>query len=246
MQAQLTIFSSDKALVEAVASRMIQLIQQAHAEQRQCNIALSGGSTPKRLYEYLRQRAHNNDIPWEHAHFFLGDERYVPNDHPDSNYALAQRYLFDDLLQHKNKVAIEAVATHLSPQQAAQDYSQRLSCLPQKNHLPVFDLILLGIGEDGHTASLFPDTNALKETEHGFVANYVDKLKCWRLSISIPVINQAKQIIILACGASKQTILKQVLDEAKTDPQYPVNHIQAQGQFECFADKEAARLIDGK
>lgn len=176
-------------------------------------VALSGGSTPKGLYMKLAGEPYREKIPWSKVHFFWGDERCVPPDHPDSNYRMARESLLD-------KVPIPEVNIYRMPAEledhdrAASEYEQTIRAFfhLEAGEKPRFDMVLLGMGDDGHTASLFPRTSALEERDHLVSANYIEKLSAWRLTLTVPVINQAAQVLFLISGESKASVLKEVLE----------------------------------
>ena len=173
-------------------------------------VALCGGSTPKHLYSLLASPDYSDQIPWNNVQLFWGDERCVPPDHPDSNFRMVQEALL-------SKIRIPAENIHRmpgerEPRAAAAEYEKELQKFFGLNSgaLPRFDLILLGIGEDGHTASLFPGSDALNETKHSVVAPFVAKLNSYRLSLSLPVLNNAANVWFLVTGASKADTVKQI------------------------------------
>ena len=176
-------------------------------------VALSGGSTPKGLYRKLAGELYREKISWSKVHFFWGDERCVPPDHPDSNYHMARESLF-------NKVPIPEVNIYRIPAEledhdrAVSEYEKtiRMFFHLATREKPSFDMVLLGMGDDGHTASLFPWTSALEERDHLVSANYIEKLSAWRLTLTVPVINQAAQVLFLISGESKATVLREVLE----------------------------------
>jgi 6-phosphogluconolactonase len=187
------------------------LAEEVAARSASFTVALSGGSTPKPLYALLASDGYKERIPWPRVHLFWGDERCVPPDHPQSNYRLVRESLLARV-----KITTENVHRmqgEKDPAVAALEYEAVLKeffRLPA-GALPHFDLILLGIGEDGHTASLFPESGALEATEGLVTACYVDKLKAHRLTLTLPVLNAGKHIVFLVAGRSKAAIVKQVL-----------------------------------
>ena len=208
-------------------------------------VALSGGSTPKKLYSKLAQESKYRDaIPWNIIHFFWGDERTVPPDHQDSNFFMA----WEAMLKQIN---IDEKQIHRIPAEepdvdvAASKYEIEI-----RNHfdfpspeVPKFDLILLGLGPDAHTASLFPGTKALNETSRLVVANYVEKLKTHRISITFPLINRAKCVIFLVCGEDKAIALKAVLEGPQNPELYPAQLVRPEGRLLWLVDHAAGRLL---
>jgi 6-phosphogluconolactonase len=195
------------------------ILRHAHAalaERDQFRIALSGGNTPRPIYTEFARIA--RDLPWDRVHFTFGDERCVPPDHNDSNYRMARESLF--VVASVPPTSIARMRGEIDPQVAAQEYQDGLDVLGAQRGEPIYrhDLILLGIGDDGHTASLFPGTAALDEKARRVVANFVPKLDAWRLTFTYPLINQARHICFLANANKNPALLEQVL---AGDQQYP-------------------------
>lgn len=226
------------ALSKAAATAVAQVISRNVNTHGACNLALAGGNTPAMLYRDLASTPFATPIPWQSLNCFFGDERVVARDHPDSNYRLA----FTTLLA---KVPIPASHIHpmitdpAQPQQDAQRYATLLdSQLPKQRGQPCFDLILLGMGTDGHTASLFPNSSLLQEQQHSVVAGFVDKLAAWRISLTLPVLNAARQIFILVSGADKAAMLKTVFADAAAN--LPIQQLQKRDEVIWFIDDAAA------
>lgn len=205
-------------------------------------VALSGGSTPKGLYRKLAGGPYREKIPWSKVHFFWGDERCVPPGHPDSNYHMARESLF-------NKVPIPEVNIYRMPAEledhdrAAAEYEKTIRTFFHlaAGEKPSFDLVLLGMGDDGHTASLFPRTSALEDRDHLVSANYIEKLSAWRLTLTVPVINRAAQILFLISGESKASVLREVLEGDFQPLRLPSQLIRpVHGRLLFIADRLAA------
>jgi 6-phosphogluconolactonase len=202
------------------------------------HFVLTGGSTPKALYKILSERTLN----WKNVYFWWGDERCVPPDHPDSNFGMAQKTLL-------NKIAVEQdhvyrMKGEMEPGSSALEYEGHLRKVFGGDAIPSFDLVLLGMGDDGHTASLFPGTAALKVQDRLVVHNYVEKLQANRLTMTFPLLNQAKQILFLVSGASKAMALQQVLDGEFDPLQYPAQGIRpVHGELIFFVDEAAASRL---
>ena len=205
------------------------------------SVALAGGSTPKALFELLAKGEPTTPawpFDWNRVNIFFGDERCVPPDHPDSNYKLA----FDTLL---SKVPIPPSNVHrmkgeIDPNDAAKEYGQTLKHLYGDAGL---DLVLLGMGDDGHTASLFPGTPALDEAHHRVVAQYVEKSttgKSWRITMTAPFINKATEVAILIAGAGKAARVAEVLKGPADPHRLPIQMIQPSGQLIWILDEAAA------
>ena len=226
-------------LAEAAARDFASKAEAAIAERGSFTVALAGGSTPKATYEILA-RDYADGLDWSRVHVFFGDERTVPPDHEDSNYLMAQR----TLLSRVPVGSIHRMRGELPPAEAAAAYEQELQEFFGPDSVPAFDLILLGIGEDGHTASLFPETSALDVTDRWVVANPVLKLETTRLTHTIPVINAAKAVTFLVAGEGKTEALKQIL-EGDADPRaYPAKFIRPEcGDLTWMVDKAAASSL---
>jgi 6-phosphogluconolactonase len=210
------ILDSADELAEAAAQAIISSATEAVTTKDFFSIALSGGSTPKRLYELLAnpEKEFRNRLPWDRTLFFWTDERNVPPDHPDSNY----RMTYEAMLAHVPVPTsnIHRFTTELGDAEAvAADYEAQLK-ESFRDFLPRFDLVLLGLGTDGHTASLFPGTPALAETKRWVVANRVEKLNSFRFTMTLPVLNNASQVMFLVSGQDKAAILKDVLTDGPT------------------------------
>jgi len=205
--------------------------------------ALAGGSTPRKLYSMLARPEYSSRVPWEKCFFLFGDERCVPKDHPDSNFRMAVEALF-------HKVAVIGTQVHRiqgelsNPSRAAHFYEETLRELFPDEPFPRFDLVLLGIGEDGHTASLFPGTDALRETERWVVANYVSLLSDWRITLTLPAINAARQIVFLATGGGKAQIVAEAFGDGEHDETLPSELVMpVNGAREVLLDRAAAALL---
>jgi 6-phosphogluconolactonase len=242
-RANLNIYADADRLQQACAEHIIALAHAAIDQRGSFHIALSGGSTPRALYALLATPACAEQLDWPHIHVYFGDERAVPDDHPDSNYRMARAALLDH-------VSLPADNIHpMSPhpetiQQSAAAYSQLLlDKLPHSpGGLPQFDLVLLGLGTDGHTASLFPDTEVLGE-QHALVAPvYVEKLGSWRLTLTYPVINAARELLFLVAGQDKATIVRQLF--SGQPPDVPSAGIRPTGTVHWMLDEAAAKGLE--
>ncbi len=210
------------------------------SKQGRFTIALSGGSTPKSLFE-LMAADYRDQIDWQNTYIFWGDERCVPPTHPDSNYLMAYETLLDHIPIPLTN--IYRIKGELPPEVAAVQYEEDLRTF-FGNQLPRFNMILLGMGDDGHTASLFPDTAALHETKRWVVPNYVEAKQTWRLTLTIPVINHAANVVFLVAGTGKADRLKQVLQGAHTPIELPSQMIKpTDGNLIWAVDQAAASLL---
>jgi 6-phosphogluconolactonase len=202
-------------------------------------IALSGGSTPKRLYERMTQDAEDASV-WQKAHWFVSDERNVPLDHPDSNFGLADRILFQPTSIPRS--LLHPVPIHIdSPATAAAEYETTIeSLVPRSTEgRPSFDLIFLGLGDDAHTASLFPGTPALHESTRNVVDNYIPKLSTHRITFTASLINSAKQVVFLVSGSSKTTALEQIWHGPRNIDLYPAQLIAGAKRVIWMIDRAA-------
>ncbi len=222
------------ALTREAADRFISLARSAIAAQGRFTVALSGGSTPRVLYEQLVTQP----IEWRRVHVFWGDERCVPPEHADSNYGMAQRAL----LSHVDIPAqnVHRLKGELDPAQAAQEYETELRAI--FGAAPRFDLILLGMGADAHTASLFPGTPALHEQQRWVAAQYVDKLKSNRLTLTPPIINGAANVIFLIAGNDKAAALRSVWHAPHDPDRFPAQIVRPPaGHVLWLVDQAASR-----
>jgi len=239
--AQLKIFSSTQTLESAVVKLFIDLARQAIDDKGQFTVALSGGSTPQAIYEDLGKPEHQHELNWAKIHLFWGDERHVPPNHPESNY----RMVDDALLRHITIPGenIHRVSAEMDVQAAATAYEQDLRQFFDRNW-PQFDLVLLGMGTDGHTASLFPGSAGLKEEKRWFIANQVPELRKWRLTLTKHAINTAKYVIVLVQGASKADMLVEVLAGAYSPEEKPIQLISPiDGEMIWMVDEQAANAL---
>ena len=207
--------------VHDAAEFILQQARTALAERDQFRIALSGGNTPRPVYtEFARI---GRELPWERVFFTFGDERCVPPDDAQSNFRMARESLF--VLAAVPEKSIARMRGEIDPQIAAQEYQDNLDLLAAQGGEMIYrhDLILLGMGDDGHTASLFPGTTALDETTRKVVANFVPKFDSWRITFTFPLINQARQVCFLANAGKNAARLEQVLGG---DQEYPAARVE--------------------
>jgi len=238
------IFESAKVLHKAAADYFLSCYKNAVTEHGDFHIALSGGGTPRALYQLLAEEPYKSAIDWQKVHCYFGDERFVAHDHQDSNFKMATEALLSHVDFNENH--IHAVPTELSDAKtAAEAYENTL-----KKHLPKnsdqqlsFDLVLLGLGTDGHTASLFPDTTALTEEQALCVAVYVEKMQSWRVTITFPVINQAKHILLLSESVTKADIIKSLSEWTDPTPGYPIQRVNPQFEMCWYIDNAAGMFL---
>jgi 6-phosphogluconolactonase len=208
--------------VADAAEFILQHARTALAERDQFRIALSGGNTPRPVYTQLAWMG--RDLPWDRIYFTFGDERCVPPEDEQSNFRMARETLFVPAAVPEKSIA--RMRGEVEPQIAAQEYQDRLDLLAAQRGEVIYrhDLILLGIGHDGHTASLFPGTAALEEKTRKVVANFVAEFNAWRITFTLPLINQARHICFLADANKNKALLEKVLEG---DQQYPAARVEA-------------------
>ena len=238
--------TTPQELFEAAAAEVVHTANQAVTERGRFTIALSGGSTPKSLFTLLATNARSS-LPWERMFFFWGDERHVPPADPESNYRMAEETLL-------SKIPVAAGNVFRVPTEnpdaaaVAETYEQTLRKFfsLEPGQFPCFDLILLGMGPDGHTASLFPGTAALQEQSRLVVANWVEKLKASRITFTLPVLNAARCVAFVVSGMDKAAALHAVLQGDAPGEQYPAKLVQPHdGKLIWFVDRGAASELSG-
>ncbi len=247
MAREVRIVADARALHRAAADDFARRAKQAVQAQGRFVVALSGGSTPRGLYTLLASdQTYRREVPWEKVHLFWGDERHVPPDHPDSNYRMAHEALLA-------KVPVPSENTHRLPtenpsvDEVARQYEEALRAFFQLSagQLPRFDLVLLGLGTDGHMASLFPGTQALHERHRLVVANWVAKLNSYRITLTAPVFNNASCVIFLVSGEDKALPLKAVVAGKQEPDQLPAQLIRpADGELLWLVDQPAGHLLN--
>jgi 6-phosphogluconolactonase len=229
------------ALNHMVAEQFVRLTTEALGLRRRCFVALSGGSTPKCVNRVLAAEPFRSRVQWDRIDFFWGDERHVPADHPDSNYRMASETLLSRVPvspQRVHRIHSELPDAALAAQQYETEI--RTTC-GEPSVIPCFDLILLGLGTDGHTASLFPGTPAVDERRRLCVANWVVALGAHRITITLPLINAARATAFVVTGAEKASVVRSVLRERDTSPRFPAQLVQpADGELWWMLDRAAA------
>lgn len=239
------ILKSLEQVSATAAEEIIQCAASAVEKRGVFRIALSGGSTPKTLFTKLvSDQDFKKQMPWRSTHFFWSDERTVPPDHPDSNYRMAREAMF----KHTDVSESQIHRIHAEvedPNRAAEEYEKEIrQHFNVVSDVPPFDLILLGMGPDGHTASLFPGTEALNEQRRLVVSNWVSKFNTHRITFTVPLINHAATVMFLVCGEDKAATLKAVL-EGPYDPEvYPSQLIKPDGDLIWFIDQAAGKLLE--
>jgi 6-phosphogluconolactonase len=228
---EVDIFADTHALALAAANRFALLAARAVEDHGVFTVALSGGSTPKVLYELMAtDQTICSQIPWSNVHFFFGDERHFPPDHAESNFRMANEAMFSRL--HSENLHVHRILGELSSApEAAERYEADLRGFFEPRGLlaaglPRFDLILLGMGPDGHTASLFPNSPGLLETTRWVVANWVEKFKSDRITMTYPVLNSVAEAILFVAGTEKAPVLAKVLHQPAGRVDFPIQGVK--------------------
>lgn len=238
MGTQVKIVPDSATLAQTAAQQFHKVAEAAVQERGQFSVALSGGNTPRAVYSLLASE--HNQLPWDHIHIFFGDERHVPPNHPDSNFRMASESLLGKVpIPEKN---VHRIHAELDAEAAAAEYDQQLvKFFHLGNHdWPRFDLIFLGIGDDGHTASLFPGSKALTESSRRVVANWVEKFQTFRITLTFPVLNHAAEVLFMVSGAGKSQILSEVLRPGAR--KYPAQNVQPQNGL-WLVDQDAGSML---
>jgi 6-phosphogluconolactonase len=227
-------------LFQAAAEELIHRATAAIAKRGRFALALSGGSTPKSLYQLIAANA--GKLPWDKMFFFFGDERHVPPTDPESNYRMADESILSKVpIPPANIFRIPAENPDADAAADTYDETLRKFFEVAAGEFPRFDLILLGLGPDGHTASLFPETGALREKSRLVVANWVEKLKTHRITLTLPVLNAARCVAFLVSGADKAAMLHEILEGKGGGEKYPSKLVRpSEGNVLWFADRAAA------
>jgi 6-phosphogluconolactonase len=238
------VFEDLQQVASAAADEFVVRAKRAIQHHGRFTVALSGGSTPKTMHTILAERSAKDPklVDWARVQILFGDERHVPPDHADSNYRMANETLL-------SKVPIPAANVHRmrcenpDAAKAAEEYDRELVNVFQlkgDDQLPRLDLIFLGMGPDGHTASLFPGTTAVHELKKRVVANWVPKFNTWRVTFTRPVINQAECVLLMVCGKDKAQPFAEVMGQGSPDV-YPVKYVQpTHGELIWLVDRVAA------
>jgi len=252
--AQIRIYRDAQELALKAARRFARLADQYVLGCGRFTVALSGGSTPRALFSLLAAEPFLETVPWSSIYFFWGDERCVPPDDPESNYRMTNETLLSKA--PVPRANIFRIPAEKDPHTAAEEYSMTLrqffitgpgavrSATAPLASLPRFDLVMLGMGPDGHTASLFPGTEGLQVSDRIAVANYVEKFKAYRITLTAATINNARNVTFLVAGEDKAATLKEVIEGASQPERYPSQLIRpSNGALLWLVDEAAARLL---
>ena len=234
------------AITRRAALEFLQSVTEAVVQRGIFAVALAGGSTPRSLYSMLSDDpVYRSKIPWERIRFFFGDERHVPPDSPNSNYRMADEAFFSKGLVKPEQIT-RIKGEYQDTEKAALEYEQAIRAYfkLKDGEYPRFDLMLLGMGEEGHTLSLFPGTRALHATNRIVVRNWVGKLFTERITLTVPAANQANRAIFLVTSADKALALKAVLEGPYEPEQLPAQFIRpANGKLLWLVDQAAGSML---
>lgn len=238
------IYPDSKELALNAARHFADMADQHVSGNSRFTVALSGGSTPKLMFSLLAEKPFADTVPWASIYFFWGDERCVPPDHQDSNYRMANETLLTKVPIPRGNI-FRIPAEDEDPERAAANYSETVRQFFSTDS-PRFDLIYLGMGADGHTASLFPHTKALHINDRIAVANYVDKFQTYRITLTAATINNAHNVTFLVAGDDKVAALKEVVEGSYRPDDYPSQLIKPNdGTLLWMIDEAAAKMLVG-
>ena len=241
------IFATPMEMSESAARLFTTRAVEAVSLRGRFTAALSGGRTPVELYSLLARESFESRIPWAHVYLFWADERCVPPDHEESNYGMARELLLDHVpIPPAN---VHRMHGEMDPVDAAARYEEGLRQFfaSAGDAFPAFDLVLLGLGEDGHTASLFPGTRAVKETVRWVLGYHVDAQKGWRITLTPPVINAAREVVFIVAGGGKASVLRDVLEGPNRPDVLPAQIVRPGGGEPLWmVDRNAAALLKRK
>jgi len=239
---ELHIAKDPQQLSENLAAWISNYIQEVLQDQEQFTFVLSGGNTPKQLYQLLAKEPYQQMIPWEKIHFFWGDERVVPFEDERNNARMAYETLLTPM--RIPKANIHVMRTDLAPEAAVEEYEKLLKQYFKDSDV-TFDLVLLGMGDDGHTLSLFPGMPVVKEQKDWVKAFFLPAQHMFRITLTAPVVNKAACVIFMATGAGKAVTLKNVIEGTFNAEQFPSQLIRPQdGELHWFVDEAAAGALE--
>lgn len=234
------VLSDSEEVGHAAAKIFIDAAESSTASAGRFVVAISGGSTPIKFFALLGSGSYASKICWPCIHFFWVDERCVPEEDKDSNFGAA----WGSLLSHVSipETNIHRIKGDIPPEEAALEYENELKRFFGSEGVPAFDLVFLGMGEDGHTASIFPASDSLNESQRLAVPVYVEKLKSWRITLTLPVLNNASSVVFLVAGKNKADVLKEILENKSH--KYPAGLIKPDhGDLIWLVDEDAAGEI---
>ena len=235
------ILNDPESVAGSAADLFVETAREAVRERGRFSAALSGGHSPEQTYEFLSDLPRRESIPWEKVHLFWGDERYVPHDDPRSNVGMAREQLINNVpIPEEN---IHEVPYHDTAEISAEVYGKELHSFFDGKY-PEFDLIYLGLGTNGHTASLFPHTSVLKNKDPWYAAVYLEDQQMYRTTLTIPAINHAKNIAFIAFGEDKADIVKGILEGPQQAEEWPAQYIKPEnGKVYWLLDRASAAKL---
>jgi 6-phosphogluconolactonase len=241
---ELHVYESPDKVITGLADFFVATVNASIKEKGSCTIVLSGGNSPKKLHELLTSPAYSIKVDWSKIYFFFGDERNVPFTDKDNNGLMAKQTLFDPL--HIDESKIFYINTSLNPGEAAADYAKRIQLHFDKKPVQ-FDLVLLGLGDNAHTASLFPHTKVLYEMKALVSALFIEEINAFRITMTAPLINEAHAIAFLVYGGTKAKAVADILEGERNIENYPAQLIESSdGTVDWFLDEAAAMLLKNK
>jgi len=242
-EAHVQVFPTPAALSYGAAEKISSVLSAAHMRGGVVSLVLSGGSTPRVVYELLASQGYQKRIDWSRLHVFWGDERCVAPESPESNYRMAHQALLREVPIPPHH--IHRIRGELPPAEASRAYEVELHNVygMAPGGIPHLTLVLLGIGEDGHTASLFPGSTAIGETQRLVAETFVQRLTTWRVTMTFPLLNQAELILFLVTGPTKAAIIRSVYRDER--PDLPAARIaRRRGETLWYIDRDAATLLN--
>jgi len=240
--AEIQLLPDLEAISYKAAEIFLNLSQSSLPSKERLAVALSGGSTPRRFYRLLGSDPYRNQVEWHRIHFFWVDERCVPKEYEESNF----KTVYDPLLSRVPvpEENIHRIRGEEGPEEAAREYDDAIKAFFGGTEIPVFDLIILGMGEDGHTASLFPGSEALREKKRLAVPVYKGGQEIHRVTLTFPVLNNASQVLFLVSGRSKSKVLAEIFEGGDNRNRYPAGLVApAHGKITWLIDREAAEKL---
>lgn len=237
------IFKTIPELIETIADYVVLIAHDSITSRGEFNVVLSGGNSPELLYEKLASIEYRSQLDWSKVNFFFGDERHVPANDPRNNANMVRRVLFEPLNIEASKIF--AIDTSLPPDDAANKYTEQITS-HFKGKESQFDLILLGLGDNAHTASLFPHTDVLNEKSASVQSVFLKEQNAYRITMTAPLINQARNIAFLVYGHVKAEAVHHVLEDDYDPELYPAQLIKSEkDNLQMYLDDEAASLLKG-
>jgi 6-phosphogluconolactonase len=245
-QPEIKIYPTPEALFQEAAHQVMQAAREAVNARGRFVAALSGGSTPKGMFQQLTEEPYRTLIPWSKVFLFWVDERHVPLDHETSNYRMTQEFLLSKVPIPKENI-FPATNGSMPIKKAASAYEIKLRKFFGSDSTPRFDFCLMGMGEDGHTASLFPGFPQVNEMEKWVVGYFVDEPRKERVSLTFPILNAARALMLMSEGEKKAKIVKEVVEGPSEPPRYPVQYLRpSDGKLLFLIDAAAAKLLQKK